>query len=52
VKILDIVSTNSGNTMNLILNNQYQLYTTNQNDSVLVSYGDSSSQNITLSSSN
>ncbi len=37
--------------MDLILNNQYQLYTTNQNDSVLVLFGDSSSQTFALSSS-
>ena len=52
MKILDIVSTNSGNTWNMMLNNQYRLLTPNQNDSIIVSYGDSNTQTIALSSSN
>jgi hypothetical protein len=51
VKALDIVSTTSGNTWNMAINNQYQLYTPNQNDSVIVSYGDSSTQTFNLTSS-
>jgi hypothetical protein len=52
VKALDLTSTTSGNTWNMMINNQYKLFTPNMNDSVSVSYGDSSTQTISLSSSN
>ena len=52
MKALDLTSTTSGNTWNMMINNQYKLFTPNMNDSVSVSYGDSSTQTISLSSSN
>ena len=50
MKALDIISTTSGKTWNMTINNQYKLFTPNANDSVLVSYGDNAQETIKLSS--
>ena len=50
MKALDIISTTSGKTWNMTINNQYKLFTPNVNDSVLVSYGDNTQESIKLSS--
>ena len=50
MKNLDLISTNSANTLDKTINNVYNLYTGYKNDSVTVNYGDSSQQTILLNS--
>jgi hypothetical protein len=50
VKILDTNLINSGNTLNKAINITYNLYTAYKNDSVLINYGDSSTQTILINS--
>ena len=51
VKILDLVKTNTGYTLVKTLNNVYNLFTANKNDSVLVNYGDGNQKTLQLTSS-
>ena len=50
MKILDTNISNSGNTLNKAINITYNLYTAYKNDSVLINYGDSSTQTILINS--
>jgi hypothetical protein len=49
---MDTITTNSGNTLDKAINITYNLYTSFKNDSILINYGDSSTQNITVNSGN
>ncbi len=51
MKNLDLLTTNSGNTLDKTLKNVYNLFTANKNDSVLVNYGDGNQQTLQLTSS-
>ena len=50
VKILDLNYTNSGQTLNKMINNTYRIYTAYKNDSILVNFGDSQSRIYQLNS--
>jgi hypothetical protein len=52
VKILDTKMSNSGNTLDKAINITYNLYTAYKNDSILINYGDSTSQTIGINSGN
>lgn len=48
---MDLITSNSGNTWDLTINNYIKLYTSTKNDSITVNYGDSSQQTININSS-
>ena len=48
---MDLITSNSGNTWDLTINNYIKLYTSTKNDSITVDYGDSSQQTILINSS-
>lgn len=52
VKIMDVLSSNSGNTFQKTINFTFNLYSSCKNDTVLVKYGDSASQTLNLYSGN
>jgi len=52
VKNLDLISSNSGSTLDKAISNTYNIYTEYKNDSVIVNFGDGQQQTIILSSSN
>ena len=41
---MDLITSNSGNTWDMKINNYIRLYTSTKNDSITVDYGDSSQQ--------
>ena len=49
---MDVITTNSGNTLNKILNFVVNFYTTYKNETVYINYGDNKNQVIQLASSN
>lgn len=51
IKHLDYLSFNSGNTLDLTLEFIFKLYTTYRNDSILIDYGDSSKEILSVNSS-
>jgi hypothetical protein len=52
VKILQTISSNTGNTFDRTINNYYRLYTAFKNDTVLINFGDSTSQTLQINSGN
>jgi hypothetical protein len=52
VKILQTISSNTGNTLERTINNHYRLYTAFKNDTILVNFGDSTSQILQINSGN
>lgn len=50
MKNLDLIKTNSGNTLDKTINNVYNLYTAFKNDTLIVNYGNSFNQTIILNS--
>ena len=47
---MDTITTNSGNTLDKAINITYNLYSAYKNDSILINYGDSTSQTIGINS--
>ena len=47
---MDLISTNTGFTWDRVINNLYNLYTQYQNETILVNFGDSSSQSYQIKS--
>ena len=48
MKVLDLLTTTSGNTIDKTISNSYNLYTDYGNDTVLIDFGDSTSTIIQL----
>ena len=51
MKALDLISSNTGITLDKTLQQTYNLLTTIKNDTVLIDYGDGSTSQMTLNSS-
>lgn len=49
---MDLISSNSGNTLDKTINLKMNLYTAIKNDSIQINYGDSSQNTILLNSCN
>ena len=52
MKVLNTKMSNSGNTLDKAINITYNMYSAYKNDSILINYGDSTSQTIGINSGN
>ena len=50
MKVLNTKMSNSGNTLDKAINITYNMYSAYKNDSILINYGDSTSQTIGINS--